>query len=104
MSVDGAKRTALSRGNRVRLFIFKLSLRNGIFGCAFMRQKVVLPVPCPRTVTTLAKQQRRCSKWQRPPPIPLLLPGLLKLPLVSKTKLESYPPPASVKAPDVPTE
>jgi hypothetical protein len=39
----------------------------------------------------LAKQQRRCSKWQRPPPIPLLLPGLLKLPPISKTMLASYP-------------
>ena len=92
MSADRGKADlALSRGNPVRLFIFILSLRNGIFGCAFMRQKMGLPVPCPRTATTLAKQQRRCSKWQRPPPIPLLLPGLLKPPPNSKTKLASYP-------------
>src|SRR5258707_15834270 len=56
-----------------------------------MRQKMGLPVPCPRTATTLAKQQRRCSKWQRPPPIPPLLPGLFKAPPISKTKLASYP-------------
>ncbi len=66
-------------------FTFILSLRNGICGTAG------LSVPCPRTSTTLAKQQRRCSKWRRPPPIPLLLRGLLKLLQLSRTKLASYP-------------
>ena len=65
-------------------FTFILSLRNGICGTAG------LSVPCPRTSTTLAKQQRRCSKWQGLPLIPLLLLGLLKLPPFSRTKLESY--------------
>jgi TolB-like protein len=46
---------------------------------------------CSRTATTRAKQQWRCSKWQRPPPMPLLRPGLLKPPPNSKTKLASYP-------------
>ena len=54
-------------------------------------QTLGLPAPCPRTAITRAKQQRRCSKWQRPPPIRLLLPGLLKPPPNSKRKLASYP-------------
>jgi hypothetical protein len=36
-----------------------------------------IPISCPRTATARAKQQRRCSEWQRPPPIRLLRPGLL---------------------------
>jgi len=76
--------------NPLRRFIFILSLRNTIVGCAFVRQ-ILVCVSCPRTAFTLAKQQRRCSKWQRPLPIPLLRSGLLKPPPSSKTRLASYP-------------
>src|SRR6478609_4519716 len=64
---------------------------NGICGPALAPNDGGIPIPCPRTNITRAKQPRRCSEWQRPPPIRLLRPGLLKPPPKSETKLASYP-------------
>jgi hypothetical protein len=66
--------------------------------------KMGVSVPCPRTATTLAKQQRRCSKWQRQPSDPAVAAGLIEAAANLKDQAGELPPQVSIKAPDVQPE